>query len=153
VRLIKKWNLKLKEKIKHWLGIDELERMLNYDIKVVRSLLEASNRRCGKIEDNIKDICNNAIIGVDLSYRDSSAIIIIKYSRLTNGFTVIEDSQCKFVSYRQMVHHLRKLVRSNMVDITCIDEPPADYPIAHKILPNRALIDYYAQRERGKEDV
>lgn len=131
------------------LGIDELERILKHDVKVMRSLLEASNRRCDKIDHNIKDICNSAVMGVDLCYRDSSAIIIIKYSRLTNGFTIIEDSQCKFESYRQVVGYLRKLTHTHGVNIACFDEPKSDYPLSRKILPDRSLIDYYTQRNEG----
>ena len=140
----------LKEKIKKWLGIGDLETLLKHDVKTIKELFQASNKRSEKIEANIKDICDNAIMGVDLCYKSESALIIIKYSRVTNSFKVIEDSKCIFPSYRDMVFKLRHWARAHRVDILCMNEPVRDHhpdiPVSERILPQRNLADYYQNR-------
>lgn len=123
---------KLRKALRKWLGIDDYLK----DLHLVRDLFNVTRK-------NIERLSNEAIIGVDLGYKDESSVIIIQYSRATNGFKVIADTKCKFETYQRFVRQMRAMTKEFNASFITLDGPADGADLKARILPDKALLDQY----------
>lgn len=135
-------NPNIKTRLKRWLliflGIDP---MFVRDVEAIKAELKRVNR-------NIEDIVNKAIIGADLGYRDSSQVIIIQYSRLTNSFKVVADTNSQFLTYNEFVNKMRHVVNRYNAETVVIDahNGVSKADLLGRILPDKGITGRYKER-------
>lgn len=139
---------RLKRRLQRWVfRFLELDRIV---AGIDRALGDVAE--CGaelrKIKKTLKEIINEAIIGVDLGYRDESQVIIIQYSRLTNGFKVVADTNSRFETYRRFIDEMRGFVTKFNARTVIIDAHSgvSKADLVARILPDKTITDMYKER-------
>jgi len=125
---------RLKEKIRKWLDVPSGEARLLYQTELRR------------VRKEIEKMLDGSIIGVDLGYRDESEIIIIKFSRSTNAFKVIANTQSRFHSYNDLVQRLRRMCGEMNAQHVVIDSATDTADLRARILPDKRLTDMYREQ-------
>lgn len=132
----------MRNRIRRWVyKFLELDQGIQFDIV-------ACWKELRRISRNIEELVDKSIIGADLGYRDESQIIIIQYSRLTNGFKVIADNRSHFPTYLRFVDQMRRFVGQFNAETVVIDAHSgvSKADLLARILPDKKLTDMYKEQ-------
>lgn len=138
----------LKRRVQRWMfRFLELDRIVLGVSKALGDVAKC-DAELWRIRKNIEDIVDKAIIGADLGYRDESQVIIIQYSRLTNGFKVVADTNSRFPMYRTFVNKMRFLVKEFNAEVVVIDahEGVSKADLVARILPDKGITEMYKEQ-------